>query len=50
MRGFVHTAFTYVDTSEGGRTGYLVEFGQTGQIFEEPREPHTQQYLRGEFR
>jgi phosphate transport system ATP-binding protein len=44
-----HTAFMYVDTSEGSRTGYLVEFGQTTQIFEDPRERHTQEYIRGEF-
>jgi phosphate transport system ATP-binding protein len=43
------TAFMYVDTSEGSRTGYLVEFGDTGQIFEDPRETHTQAYIRGEF-
>jgi len=43
------TAFMYVDTSEGSRTGYLVEFGATGQIFEDPRETHTQAYIRGEF-
>ena len=43
------TAFMYVDTSEGGRTGYLVEYGQTAQLFEDPRERHTQEYVRGEF-
>ncbi len=43
------TAFMYVDTSEGSRTGYLVEFGETHQIFEDPREKHTQEYIRGEF-
>ena len=43
------TGFLYVDTSQGGRTGYLVEFGDTGQIFEAPREKHTQEYIRGEF-
>ena len=43
------TAFMYVDTSEGGRTGYLVEFGRTDQIFDDPREHHTQAYVRGEF-
>lgn len=43
------TAFMYVDTSEGGRTGYLVEFGETDQIFEDPRHEHTQAYIRGEF-
>jgi phosphate transport system ATP-binding protein len=44
-----HTGFLYVDTSQGGRTGYLVEFGATQQIFDNPREKHTQEYLRGEF-
>ena len=43
------TAFMFVDTSEGGRTGYLVEFGPTDQVFEEPKDPHTQAYIRGEF-
>ena len=43
------TAFMYVDTSEGSRTGYLVEFGPTAQIFNDPREVHTQSYIRGEF-
>src|SRR5262245_37547567 len=44
-----HTAFMYVDTSEGGRTGYLVEHGPTAQLFEDPRERHTQEYVRGVF-
>ena len=43
------TGFLFVDTTQGGRTGYLVEFGDTRQIFEDPREKHTQQYIRGEF-
>jgi phosphate transport system ATP-binding protein len=43
------TAFMYVDTSEGSRTGYLVEFGATRQIFEDPHHAHTQAYIRGEF-
>jgi phosphate transport system ATP-binding protein len=43
------TAFLYVDTSQGGRTGYLVEYGQTEQIFEAPREKATQDYIRGAF-
>jgi phosphate transport system ATP-binding protein len=43
------TAFLYVDTTQGGRTGYLVEIGDTRQIFENPREKHTQDYIRGEF-
>jgi phosphate transport system ATP-binding protein len=43
------TAFMYVDTSEGSRTGYLVEFGETAQIFDDPKHEHTQAYIRGEF-
>ena len=43
------TGFLYVDTTQGGRTGYLVEFGDSKQIFENPREKHTQEYIRGEF-
>jgi phosphate transport system ATP-binding protein len=43
------TGFFYVDTSQGGRTGYLVEFGDTKEIFEHPKEKHTQDYIRGEF-
>ena len=39
----------YVDTTQGGRTGYLVEFGDSRQIFEDPKHLHTQQYIRGEF-
>jgi phosphate transport system ATP-binding protein len=43
------TAFLYVDTSQGGRTGYLVEFGDTRELFEDPKEKPTQDYVRGEF-
>jgi phosphate transport system ATP-binding protein len=43
------TGFLYVDTSEGGRTGYLVEFGESRQIFEDPKHKHTKDYIRGEF-
>ena len=43
------TGFLYVDTTEGGRTGYLVELGETKQIFEDPRQKYTQEYIRGEF-
>src|SRR6201988_96193 len=39
------TAFLYVDTTQGGRTGYLVEWGPTKSIFENPREKHTQDYV-----
>ena len=43
------TAFLYVDTSQGGRTGYLVEYGDTNQIFSNPREKPTQDYITGAF-
>jgi len=43
------TAFLYVDTSAGGRTGYMVEYGPTQQLFENPREEHTKGYLGGQF-
>ncbi len=43
------TAFLYVDTSNGGRTGYMVEYGDTQQIFEHPKEQSTKEYIRGEF-
>lgn len=43
------TAFMYVDTSEGGRTGYLVEFGDTDELFDSPQEDATKRYIRGEF-
>jgi len=43
------TGFLYVDTSQGGRTGYLVEFGDSKQVFDDPKETHTKEYIRGEF-
>jgi phosphate transport system ATP-binding protein len=43
------TAFFGVDISQGGRTGYLVEMGETRQIFEDPQEELTKQYVSGEF-
>jgi phosphate transport system ATP-binding protein len=43
------TGFLYVDTSQGGRTGYLVEFGDTRQIFDDPKEKHTKDYIQGAF-
>jgi phosphate transport system ATP-binding protein len=43
------TAFLYVDTSAGGRTGYMVEHGPTADIFERPQAAETQAYIRGEF-
>ncbi|WP_144059029.1 phosphate ABC transporter ATP-binding protein PstB [Rhodopirellula sp. SWK7] len=43
------TAFMYVDTTEGARTGYLVEYEDTNQLFADPKEEYTKQYIRGEF-
>src|SRR3974377_2346340 len=31
------TGFLYVDTTQGGRTGYLVEFGDSKEMFENPK-------------
>lgn len=44
-----NTGFMYVDTSQGSRTGYLVEFGPSSQIVEDPREKHTRDYVQGAF-
>jgi phosphate transport system ATP-binding protein len=44
-----NTGFLYVDTTQGGRTGYLVEFDNSQEIFGNPKEQHTKQYIRGEF-
>lgn len=44
-----NTAFFSVDISEGGRTGYLVEMGETAQVFQDPREKLTKDYIAGEF-
>ena len=49
MRVADKTAFMYVDTSRGGRTGYLVEYGDTKELFENPSQEYTRQYIRGEF-
>src|SRR5499425_2590366 len=43
------TGFLYVDTTQGGRTGYLVEFGDSQQIFQAPTEEHTKAYISGAF-
>nr|WP_294556966.1 phosphate ABC transporter ATP-binding protein PstB [uncultured Rhodopila sp.] len=43
------TAFFSVDVSAGGRTGYLVEMGETRQTFENPREKLTRDYVSGVF-
>ena len=49
MRIADKTAFMYVDTSRGGRTGYLVEYGETKAMFDNPTHEYTRQYMRGEF-
>ena len=43
------TAFFYVltDTKSDSRTGVLVEYGPTAQIFEDPKDPRTQGYVTG---
>lgn len=43
------TAFFSVDITKGGRTGYLVEKGETAQIFKDPREKLTRDYISGHF-
>jgi phosphate transport system ATP-binding protein len=43
------TAFFSVDISRGNRTGYLVEFGPTREIFESPKEQLTKEYVSGQF-
>jgi phosphate transport system ATP-binding protein len=43
------TAFFYVltDTNSDTRTGVLVEYGTTQQIFEDPQDPRTKAYVTG---
>ena len=43
------TGFLYVDTTQGGRTGYLVEYEDTDRIFNDPKDKHTKDYIRGAF-
>ena len=43
------TGFLYVDTTQGGRTGYLVEFNESKHLFNDPQHQHTKEYIRGEF-
>jgi phosphate transport system ATP-binding protein len=39
------TAFLYVDTTQSGRTGNLVKYGDTEAIFNDPMEQHSKDYL-----
>ena len=43
------TAFFFVrtDSDNDTRTGILVEYGTTQQIFEDPHDPRTQAYVTG---
>lgn len=43
------TAFLFVDTTKGGRTGYLIEYRETDELFSDPKEQRTKEYIRGEF-
>ncbi len=43
------TAFFGVDMTQSGRTGYLVEMGDTKQVFSDPQEKLTREYVAGEF-
>ena len=43
------TAFLFVDTTAGGRTGYLIEYRATAELFNDPKEQRTKEYIRGEF-
>ena len=45
-----HTAFLSVKTqAEGDRTGYLVEFSETQELFTSPKEKLTEDYITGRF-
>lgn len=41
--------FMYVDTQQGGRTGYLVEYDSSSTVFQNPSHELTKQYLSGAF-
>ncbi len=43
------TAFFNVKISEGGRTGYLVEYDRTERIFQDPQQEATKEYISGKF-
>jgi phosphate transport system ATP-binding protein len=43
------TMFLAVEIGKGGRTGYLVESGPTEQIFHDPHEQLTKDYMAGQF-
>ncbi len=41
--------YTAFFTTDEGRTGHLVEFGPTEQIFTNPKDPRTEDYITGRF-
>ncbi|PZV15732.1 MAG: phosphate ABC transporter ATP-binding protein [Pseudanabaena sp.] len=41
--------FNARETDQGGKQGYLVEFGATEKIFNEPTKKATKQYVTGQF-
>ncbi|MGB3495834.1 MAG: phosphate ABC transporter ATP-binding protein PstB [Elainellaceae cyanobacterium] len=41
--------FNARETDQGGKQGYLVEFGSTEQIFNKPEEKATKEYVTGKF-
>jgi phosphate transport system ATP-binding protein len=43
------TGFMYVDTTKGGRTGYLVEYDKTEKIFNGAANELTRRYIQGAF-
>lgn len=49
MRVADQTAFFGIDISKGSRCGYLVEMNTTKELFENPQQQLTKEYLQGEF-
>jgi phosphate transport system ATP-binding protein len=49
MRVADYTAFLYVEAKQGGRTGYLVEHGPSKEVFENPKDTATRDYITGAF-
>lgn len=43
------TAFFNTEVIAGKRSGYLVEYGTTRQIFHDPQQEETQEYVSGRF-
>ena len=37
------------DDGDGGKVGYLAEYGSTSKIFNSPKEKTTQEYISGKF-